>query len=92
MLKGFENIGDKKRFNSPMPGLKQMEVLEMIIGEILLKTGTGEEVEGVVAELNTWMQIAALTYATNDDIKLLFLPLIYTTWFYQILSTFMIIV
>ena len=44
-----------------MPGLKQlkMEVLEMIIGEILLKTGTGEEVEGVVAELNTWMQIIA---------------------------------
>ena len=25
--------------------------------KILLKTGTGEEVEGVVAELNTWVQI-----------------------------------
>ena len=34
----------------------------MIIGGILLKTGTGEEVEGVVAELNTWIQIAADTY------------------------------
>ena len=29
----------------------------MKIGQILLKTGTGEEVEGVVAELNTWVQI-----------------------------------
>ena len=27
----------------------------MKIGQILLKTGTGVEVDGVVAELNTWM-------------------------------------
>ena len=31
--------------------------IEMKIGKILLKTGTGEEVEGVVAELNTWIHI-----------------------------------
>ena len=34
----------------------------MKVGEILLKTGTGEEVEGVVAELNTWIQIGLIEF------------------------------
>ena len=46
MLKGFEKPWKQKIWCFD---------LKMTIGKNLLKTGTGVEVDGVVAELNTWM-------------------------------------
>ena len=51
MLKGFEKPWKQKIWCFD---------LKMTIGKNLLKTGTGVEVDGVVAELNTWMVLNIL--------------------------------